>query len=129
MPTAVEAVNLARSEGLICAIASSSGSAEIYVALEALELSHCFSVVVTGEDVKRPKPSPDVYDVAVERLGVRSDECVAVEDSQIGLAAAIAAGLAVIAVPNDLTRTHDFARASARAESVLEAVKAVVIGI
>lgn len=129
MPTAVEAVNLAVREGLICAIASSSGSAEIRVALEALDLSRCFSVVVTGEDVERPKPSPDVYDVAVERLGVRRDKCVAVEDSQIGLTAAIAAGLAVIAVPNNLTQTHDFARASARAKSVLEAVRTVVTGI
>ena len=59
-----------------------------------------------GDDVARGKPAPDIYLLAVERLGVRADRCLALEDSLPGVEAAERAGLTVIMVP-DLVPSHD----------------------
>ncbi|MDP3952441.1 HAD family phosphatase [Microbacterium sp.] len=61
-----------------------------------------FDVTVTGDEVARGKPSPDAYLRAAELLGVDPAECVAVEDSPVGLAAARAAGAVAIGVPHDV---------------------------
>lgn len=59
-----------------------------------------FTSVVTGDRVQRGKPHPDPYLLACEELGVRPEECVAIEDSPTGVASAQAAGVWTIAVPN-----------------------------
>ncbi|GAB3632395.1 hypothetical protein GCM10027421_17480 [Microbacterium shaanxiense] len=61
-----------------------------------------FDVTVTGDEVSRGKPSPDAYLRAAQMLGVDPADCVAIEDSPIGLAAARAAGAATIGVPHDV---------------------------
>lgn len=58
-----------------------------------------FDVVVAGDDVEHPKPHPQPYLLAAERLGVAISDCVALEDSQFGLTSAIASGAAAIGVP------------------------------
>jgi HAD superfamily hydrolase (TIGR01509 family) len=58
-----------------------------------------FDVVVTGDEVARGKPDPEAYLRAAELLGVPVTECVVVEDSPPGVAAGVAAGAAVVAVP------------------------------
>ena len=62
-----------------------------------------FDFVLTASDVRRVKPDPELYCRAVERAGVAQDGCVAIEDSERGLAAASAAGVACIVVPTALT--------------------------
>ncbi len=62
-----------------------------------------FAVVIAGDDVEHPKPHPQPYLLAAERLGVLIGDCVAVEDSQFGLTSAIASGAAAIGVPLHLT--------------------------
>lgn len=59
-----------------------------------------FDVVVAGDDVERQKPHPEAYLLAAERLGVAAADCVAIEDSPPGLAAAVASGAATIGVPH-----------------------------
>ena len=59
-----------------------------------------FAVLVTGEEVTKPKPHPDPYLRAAEILGVDVRRCVAIEDSRTGLAAAVASGAVAIAVPH-----------------------------
>jgi HAD superfamily hydrolase (TIGR01509 family) len=61
-----------------------------------------FTAVVCGDEVRRPKPHPDSYLRAAELLGVEPAECVAIEDSPIGIASAEQAGCVVVAVPNDV---------------------------
>lgn len=59
-----------------------------------------FAAVVTGDAVSRPKPHPDPYLLAAERLGVDPTQCLAIEDSITGATSANAAGCDVIAVPH-----------------------------
>ena len=59
-----------------------------------------FTASVTGDEVSRGKPHPEPYLLAAERLGVRPDDCIAIEDSPTGVRSALAAGCSVIAVPH-----------------------------
>jgi HAD superfamily hydrolase (TIGR01509 family) len=63
---------------------------------------HYFSVTVCGDEVVHPKPAPDPYRRAAELLGFTSSQCLAIEDSITGTAAAEAAGCPVVVVPNDV---------------------------
>jgi len=63
--------------------------------------------------VPRKKPAPDAYLVALERLGLVAPECVAFEDSHVGLQAALAAGLSTVVTPSDYTAGEDFSGAAA----------------
>ncbi len=67
--------------------------------------------VLGREDVAQGKPAPDLYLLAAERLGQAPADCLAVEDTASGLAAAKAAGLTVIAWPNAMTAAMDFSAA------------------
>lgn len=58
-----------------------------------------FDVIVSGSDVTQPKPHPEAYLTAAALLGVAASQCVAIEDSTPGLAAAVAAGTVAIGVP------------------------------
>lgn len=75
------------------------------------DLSRRLGAVVTGEDVRRKKPDPEAYLLALARLGVEASAAVAVEDSQNGLAAAKAAGLPCLVVAGFYSEGHDFSRA------------------
>lgn len=68
-----------------------------------------FTVSVTGDEVSRGKPHPEPYLLAAERLGVRADECVAIEDSPTGVRSALAAGCHVIGVPHVVDISPDLA--------------------
>lgn len=70
-----------------------------------------FDVVVTGDAVERGKPFPDAYLLAAERLEVDVRDCVAIEDSLIGLAAARAAGAHVLGIPHHVVISADAADA------------------
>ena len=63
---------------------------------------HYFSVTVCGDEVEHAKPAPDPYRRAAELLGFTSSQCLAIEDSITGTAAAEAAGCPVVVVPNDV---------------------------
>jgi HAD superfamily hydrolase (TIGR01509 family) len=97
---AVEAVrSLAVSYPL--AVASSSNRPLIDAVLATAEIAECFVVSFSSEEVPRGKPSPDVYLEAARRLGVPAGDCAAIEDSANGIRAANAAGMVVIAYPNE----------------------------
>ena len=82
-------------------LASSSNREIIDLVLELAGLADAFVATVSSEEVGRGKPAPDVYLVAAERIGARPERCAALEDSSNGLRSAAAAGMTVIAVPNE----------------------------
>jgi HAD superfamily hydrolase (TIGR01509 family) len=71
-----------------------------------------FPVIVAGEDVAAKKPDPEVYQRALASLGLVSNRCIAIEDSQHGLAAARAAGIAALVTPSCFTAGQDFSEAA-----------------
>jgi HAD superfamily hydrolase (TIGR01509 family) len=79
-----------------------------------------FQFVLLSGDYKRSKPHPDPYLMAVERAGVQPHECLVIEDSARGLAAARSAGLRCVVVPSELTRGSDFTGAHRVLESLAE---------
>jgi HAD superfamily hydrolase (TIGR01509 family) len=81
-------------------LASSANRPVIDLALELADLTDSFAVTVSGEEVARGKPAPDVYLAAARKLGVDPKSAAAVEDSTNGLRSAAAAGMLVVAVPN-----------------------------
>jgi HAD superfamily hydrolase (TIGR01509 family) len=83
------------------ALASSSNRELIDLTLELLDVAHLFRATVSSEEVARGKPAPDVYLEAARRLGVEPTNAAAVEDSQNGILAAKAAGMRVVAIPNE----------------------------
>jgi|MudIll2142460700_1097286.scaffolds.fasta_scaffold45970_2 HAD superfamily hydrolase (TIGR01509 family) len=70
-----------------------------------------FDFVVGEGDYRRSKPDPEPYRTALERCGDRSEECLAIEDSERGLLAAKGAGLSCWVIPTALTAGSDFSRA------------------
>jgi beta-phosphoglucomutase-like phosphatase (HAD superfamily) len=91
--------------------------------LSAIGASHLFGIIVDGSSVAAPKPAPDVYLEAARRLSARPQECVAVEDSPVGIVSALDAGMEVHALTTTCDRralvqahhVHDSAQALRRA--------------
>ena len=84
------------------AVVSGSARSEIEPVLAAAGLASSIAALVASDDVERGKPAPDGYLKALELLGIGPDEAVAVEDSDVGIAAAKAAGLRCVAVTGTL---------------------------
>ena len=102
------------------ALASSSYQDAVDGVLEGLNIVHYFKAIVTGLDVPRVKPAPDIFLTAARRVGVVPSECVVIEDAEKGVLAAYQAGMSCIAVPNAHTRHHDFSKASRVCSSLNE---------
>lgn len=112
--------------GLALAIASSSPAEWVAEHLGRLGLRERFACVVTAGGTVRGKPAPDTYLEACARLGVATGNALAVEDSPHGIAAAKAAGLRCVAVPNALTETLDLSAADLRLGSLADCTLAEV---
>ena len=82
------------------ALATSSVSTSARPFLDRHRLTPFFEVIVTGEEVERGKPHPDIYLRAAEKLDVATDACLVIEDSLSGVAAAKAANMRVAAIPD-----------------------------
>jgi beta-phosphoglucomutase family hydrolase len=87
-----------RDAGIPCVIGSSTHRENITTTLEVLGLADFFQEIVTAEDVKRGKPDPEVFLTAAQRIGVAPGDGVVFEDALVGIAAAKAAGMHVVAV-------------------------------
>ncbi len=111
MPHAHETVAVVRARGLRTALATSGHRRYIALALGELGLESAFDAVVTGDTVPRGKPAPDIFLRAAELIAVPPGRCVVVEDAPHGIAAAKAAGMVAVAVPNELTGDLDFSAA------------------
>ena len=69
-------------------------------------------LVLAGDVVPAKKPAPDIYLLALERLGIEASEAIVIEDSRNGLLASVAAGLATVVTVNGYTRDQDFSEAA-----------------
>jgi HAD superfamily hydrolase (TIGR01509 family) len=110
----------AAGAGTPVAIASSSPLPQVRMVLAATGVLPRVAAVAAGSEVARTKPAPDVYLLALDRLGVAAEGAVAIEDSAAGLAAARAAGLRCIALRTSSTADHDLGGATLVVGSLLE---------
>ncbi|MGW0179509.1 HAD family hydrolase [Nocardia sp. NPDC003345] len=100
-PGAAAALDMVRATGLPCALVTNTKRSLTELALDTLG-RHRFDVSVCGDEVPHGKPDPGVYLRAARLLGVDPGDCVAVEDSATGVAAAAAAGCGVLVVPCEI---------------------------
>ncbi len=107
-----------RASGFRLALASSSSPAIIRTTIEGLGLGEAFEVTVSGRDVARGKPEPDIFLETARRLAVPPAACLVVEDSQNGLRASLAAGMPCVVIPCLSTARQDFTGATARLASL-----------
>ncbi len=119
-PGLAELITALRAAGVLIGLASSSSLAEIDVVVHALRLGQALTAVASADEVARPKPDPDVYRLAIERLGAGPDGVVAIEDSATGTASATAAGLVCIGVRTAVTQGHDLGEVTLLVNSLEE---------
>jgi len=112
LPGVVGLLDALHGAGVPCGIASSSPGSWIDTHLARLGLSDRFDTIASEDRVGgRSKPAPDTYVLACKDLGAAPARSVALEDSSPGIAAALAAGLNVVAVPSAITRHTDLSAA------------------
>jgi HAD superfamily hydrolase (TIGR01509 family) len=108
-----ELIGDAQSRGLRLAIATTTTPANVDALLDVtLGGSDAFEVICAGDSVAHKKPAPDVYELALEKLGLDASACVALEDSRNGLLSSVAAGIPTVVTPGIYTRGQDFSEAA-----------------
>ncbi|MFI5508468.1 HAD family hydrolase [Mycobacterium sp. NPDC051804] len=101
LPGARELLDALLADGVPMALVTNTRRGLTEQALKSIG-RHYFSASVCGDEVRRAKPEPDIYARAAELLGFSSAQCLAIEDSVTGTAAAESAGCPVLVVPNDV---------------------------
>lgn len=97
-PGAIDFIKSLRAKGTKIALCSSSKNAELV--LEKLAISDLFDAIVTGNDIEKAKPDPEIFLLGADRLGIPAFHCVVFEDAKAGIEGAIAAGMKSVGVNN-----------------------------
>jgi len=101
MPGAMELIKKVQQKGLKLALGTSSQRDLAKLILAELKLKDTFDAIATIDDVKKGKPSPDIFLFASEKLGVAPEECIVIEDGRSGMLAAKRAGMKCIGLVED----------------------------
>ncbi|MGI0480027.1 HAD-IA family hydrolase [Geminocystis sp. CENA526] len=107
-------ITSARQQGIKLAIASTASVENVRVLLDTSlgeEMASWFEVICAGDMVEKKKPAPDIYLLALKKLGFSSKECLVIEDTNQGLTASYEAGLKTVITINDYSKNQDFDRA------------------
>jgi beta-phosphoglucomutase-like phosphatase (HAD superfamily) len=108
----LELLTFVEQQRLRIAVATSTEAAFAEFSLRKAGLEGRFAVIVTGDQIQRGKPAPDIYLEAARRLNTEPSQCIALEDSEAGIRSASAAGMIALMIP-DLTRPSAVAREAA----------------
>ena len=120
MPGAVDLLRTLHGAGFRLAVGSSGPPENVQLIVDELDARSLFGAIVTGDDVTRGKPDPQVFLLAAERLGVPPARCAVVEDAAVGVAAANAAGMTSIGLLSTGRTRADLAAARAIVRSLSE---------
>lgn len=118
-PTVIETITKLKALGIKIAIGSSSKNAKFI--LKKIGLINVFDAIADGNDVKRSKPYPDIFNLAATKLGVNSKECFVIEDAEAGVRAAKQAGMLVLALGD----AKNSSQADYRAKKVIEILELI----
>jgi len=124
LPGAVELIKLLNRRGIKTAIASSAVAQNIQVILKGLGIEDCFQAIAFGTEVAEGKPSPEIFQLAAKKLGVKPENCVVIEDAIAGVTAAKRAGMKCVAVTNSHPR-----QSLKNADMVVESLEKVDIAV
>jgi HAD superfamily hydrolase (TIGR01509 family) len=119
MPYALDLVKSVRYSGVKTSMASSSPKRLIELVVDKFSIAGLFDLVLSGDQVARGKPAPDIYLTAARKLGVIPDNCLVIEDAPNGVAAAKAAGMRCLAISTS-TNAADLAMADKVVRSFAE---------
>jgi HAD superfamily hydrolase (TIGR01509 family) len=103
-----ELLKEAASNGIRLAIATTTSLPNVEALLSATLSSNPFEVIAAGDEVSAKKPAPDIYQLALQRLGLPPENCIAIEDTLNGLRSAQNAGLRCIMTPSAYGGTGPF---------------------
>ncbi|GAA4789872.1 HAD family phosphatase [Actinomycetospora chlora] len=113
----LDTLRTAKSNGWKIGFVTTTSIDNVTAVLDALPVDPGdFDVIVTSDQVDEPKPDPAAYRFALDALGVDAGDAVAVEDNPDGVRAAAAAGVTVLAFPNENTAGSDFPDAARRVD-------------
>jgi beta-phosphoglucomutase family hydrolase len=104
LPGAIELIRSLNQQGIKTAIASSAPPENIDIIIRGLGIEDYFQAIARGTEVDEGKPSPQVFLLAAEKLGVEPGSCVVIEDAIAGVDAARSAGMKCVAVTNSHPR-------------------------
>lgn len=107
-----EALNRPDLMTAICSAATKSAAQKVLYSALGPERLERFDLLLMGDDVAKKKPDPLIYNLASDRLGIPPADCVVIEDSKIGLEAALGAEMPCYITYTDSTSTQDFAGAT-----------------
>jgi HAD superfamily hydrolase (TIGR01509 family) len=106
LPGAIAFIRKCRDTGLKTALATSADVIKMEANLKEIGLSSsAFDATINGLDVEKKKPFPDIYIKAAERIGLKPEECLVVEDAVSGIKAAKSAGCRCLAVTTSFNRS------------------------
>jgi HAD superfamily hydrolase (TIGR01509 family) len=100
-PDAIESVRALAGEGIPLAVASSSSRHNLDLKLEKFDLPRYFDVTVAGDEVRLGKPAPDLFLEAASAMRVDPADCVAIDDTELGADAGVAAGMRTVLLARD----------------------------
>jgi beta-phosphoglucomutase family hydrolase len=120
LPGLVELLDDLVAHHVVLAVASSAQRERLDFVLKKLGLEKYFNATVSAGDIENGKPAPDAYLKAAEKLNIETTDCVVLEDAEVGIESAKAAGMKVIAVPNEYTKAMDFSKADLEVSSLLD---------
>ncbi|UZP02023.1 HAD family phosphatase [Clostridium botulinum] len=113
-----ELLNALRKNNIKIAIGSSSPRSLIEAVIDKFNLHSAFDCIVSGEEVERSKPYPDVYIEVSKKLGINPEKCIVVEDSHNGVQAAKSAGMKCIGFNNVNSGNQDLSKADVRVDTI-----------
>ncbi|MBA7553003.1 Phosphorylated carbohydrates phosphatase [subsurface metagenome] len=99
-PGVLKLITTLKEHGFKIAIASSAPMENIQLITQNLKIHNCFDATVSGWEVTKGKPDPQIFLLAVEKLGVEAENCIVIEDAIVGVTASKRAGIRCIAVTN-----------------------------
>lgn len=113
-PGVLKLMDSAREAGLKVGVCSAATKSSVEAVLDALlgpARVAALDVFLAGDDVMTKKPNPEIYETAAKRLGVAPESCLVVEDSTLGVAAAVGAGMRCVVTYTPSTKSQAFADA------------------